>query len=74
MILDEMFGEYDKGYENPQDDQEIPRLNDLRKVRLTLGHINQLRKIDDVRKFEMQQNLEDIQRQYGAPAAGAGVM
>lgn len=72
MILDEMFGEYDKSYENPGDDQEVPKLNDLRKVRLTLGHINQLRKIEDVRQFELKQSLEDIQRQYGSPAEGAG--
>lgn len=69
-----MFGKYDTGYESPEDDQEIPKLSDLRKTKLTLGHIQQLRRIEDVRKYELQQSMEDIQRQYGKTAEGNGGM
>lgn len=77
MQLNEMFSEYDTGYISPEDDNSVPRLKDLRKTKLTLGQINRLRKISDVRKFELQQNLENIQRQYGKPAGesqGEGMM
>lgn len=67
MQLNEMFSEYDTGYTSPEDDNSVPRLKDLRKTKLTLGQINRLRKISDVRKFELQQNLVNIQRQYGVP-------
>jgi hypothetical protein len=75
MLLKEMFGEYDTGYETPEDDNSVPRLHDLRKTRLTLGQINRLRKIEDVRNFEKQQNIKNIQRQYSKPSeAGGGIM
>jgi hypothetical protein len=74
MLLKEMFGDYSKAYEDPSEDQSIPTLKDLRKVKLTLGHINQLRKIEDVRTYELAKGLEDIQRQYGVPAEGGGGM
>ena len=69
-----MFSEYDTGYTSPEDDNSITRLSDLRKTKLTLGQINRLRKIEDVRRFEQQENLENIQRQYGKPAESAGGM
>jgi len=62
MQLSEMFSEYDNAYNSPEDDNKVPRLSDLRKTKLTLGQINRLRKISDVRNFEMQANLENIQR------------
>ena len=75
MLLNEMFSEYDTGYESAGDDQETPRLKDLRKTKLTLGHIQQLRKMADVRKFEKQRELENIQMQYGsAPESSGGMM
>jgi hypothetical protein len=55
-------------YMNPAQDNEVPKLNDLRKVKLTLGQINRLRLIRDVRNFELKNNLENVRRQYGRPA------
>jgi hypothetical protein len=60
------------GYESEQDDQTTMKLSDLRKTRLTLSHLNRLRQASDVRKFEHEKNIEQIQGQYKAPAeAGA---
>ena len=51
-------------------------LKDLRKTRLTLAHLNRMRMANDVRKFEFEQKMEDVKKQYavapegGAPALG----
>ena len=58
----------DEEYMNPADDNEVPKLNDLRKTKLTLGQINRLRLIRDVRNFELKNRLEKTRKQYGAPA------
>jgi hypothetical protein len=73
MNILEMFDEQDESerrndYMNPAEDNEIPKLNDLRKTKLTLGQINRLRLIRDVRNFELKSNLENIRKQYGTPA------
>jgi hypothetical protein len=61
------------GYESEQDDQTTMKLSDLRKTRLTLAHLNRLRQASDIRKFEHEKNIQQIQGQYkAAPAAGAG--
>ena len=68
MIISEMFqDENEEKYSNPEHDNEVPRLNDLRKTKLTLGQINRLRLIRDVRTFELKNNLENIRLQYGKP-------
>ncbi len=63
MILVELFSE--KPYSDPSKDQSIPKLGDVRKIKLTLAQINTLRKITDVRKFEKKAKLIDIRAQYG---------
>jgi len=63
------------GYQSEQDDNTVMKLSDLRKTRLTLAHLNRLRMANDVRKFEFEKKMKDVQSQYGAsaePAAGAG--
>ena len=57
------------GYNDQQQDQSIPKLNDVRKTRLTLSQINSLRMMNDVRRFEEETRLTDIQRQYGSKPA-----
>ncbi len=69
MILTEMFDEVEESdYVDPANDNEIPKLNDLRKTKLTLGQINRLRLIQDVRNFELRSDLENVRAQYGKPA------
>ena len=63
------------GYQSEKDDNSVMKLSDLRKTRLTLAHLNRLRMANDVRKFEFETKMKDIQGQYGAsaePAAGVG--
>ena len=68
MIIAEMFeNENESKYSDPADDNEVPKLNDLRKTKLTLGQINRLRLIQDVRNFELRSNMENIRLQYGKP-------
>ena len=59
MNVTEIFESADENsseeeYMNPADDNEVPKLNDLRKTKLTLGQINRLRLIRDVRNFELK--------------------
>lgn len=73
MILNEMFGpgneKYQDGYYDAKEDQSTLKLKDLRKTKLTLMQINRLRMMHDVRKFEQQDRIKDIQKQYKAAAA-----
>ena len=64
------------GYASEEDDQSILKLSDLRKTRLTLGQLNKLRILNDVRKLEHEQNITKLSKQYKAPAAdeGGGIM
>ena len=78
MNITEMFEEQDEDtrtseYMDPSEDNEVPKLNDLRKTKLTLGQINRMRLIRDVRNFELKNNLENIRKQYAKPVE-AGVM
>jgi hypothetical protein len=73
MNITEMFKEQDEDtrrdeYMDPAEDNEVPKLNDLRKTKLTLGQINRMRLIRDVRNFELKNNLKNIRIQYGRPA------
>ena len=64
-----------QGYGSEEDDQSILKLSDLRKTRLTLGQLNKLRILNDVRKLEHEQNISKLAKQYKAPAAeGGGIM
>jgi len=72
MILNEIFDEDELNCEDPAHDNEVPRLNDLRKTKLTLGQINRMRLIQDVRSFEKAEDLENIRRQFGRPAGEGG--
>ena len=70
MNITEMFQEKDEDeirdeYMDPSEDNEVPKLDDLRKTKLTLGQINRMRLIRDVRNFELTNELEKTRKQYG---------
>lgn len=65
MILNEFFDDVDTAYENPADDNSRPYLRDLRKTKLTLKDINRLRLMSDIRRFEKNERLKSIKKQYG---------
>jgi hypothetical protein len=60
------------GYQSEKDDNSVMKLGDLRKTRLTLAHLNRLRMANDVRKFEFETKMKEVQDQYGASAEPAG--
>ena len=71
MNIMELFDAAPKGYHDEKSDNSTLKVNDTRKTRLTLAHLNQLRQSHDVRKLEHEKKLEKVSTQY-APAAEAG--
>jgi hypothetical protein len=78
MFVQDLFEEVvDDARYDAADDHSQLKMSDTRKTRLTLEQINKLRLMNDQRKIEMQQKLENIQKQYGMGTAnqaqGAGL-
>lgn len=77
MHIIEMFDKEPEGYYNEKNDQSVIKMDDSRKTRLTLAHLNQLRQAHDVRKLEHEKKLEAVAKQYQPPAeegaAGLGM-
>jgi len=71
MNIMELFDPAPQGYYNEKDDNTSLKLDDSRKTRVTLAHLNQLRQSHDVRKLEHEQKLKKISKQY-TPAAEGG--
>jgi len=68
-------GSTPEGYATEKDDQSILKLSDLRKTRLTLGQLNKLRIMNDIKKIEFEQKLKTLSAQYTpAPEADSGGM
>lgn len=67
MLLTEMFQDKMGDYQDLGQDQSQYKMTDLRKTRLTLAQINQLRKMNDQRTSEYYSNLSKIRKQYAAP-------
>lgn len=72
MKLLEVFDQDPTGYRTEKDDNTVLTKNEPRKTRLTLGQLNKLRIMNDVRKLEHERKLEKVQKQYAQPAAPAG--
>ena len=71
MLLTEMFMDQNSEYQDLSKDQSQTKINDLRKTRLTLAQINQLRKMNDQRNVERKEDLEKVRKIYGQPAQPA---
>lgn len=71
MFISELFNPVAPGYRDENDDNSVQHLSDLRKTKLTFAHLNKLRMANDVRKFEHEDKLKQVSKQYKA-AAGAG--
>ena len=72
MFITELYEPLPELYHSERDDQTPMKLSDLRKTRLTLGHLNKLRMATDIRKFEKEEEIKGLQDQYKAAAADAG--
>jgi hypothetical protein len=72
MYITEFWTQDPESYRDEEEDQTPLKISDLRKTRLTLAQLNLLRMMNDVRKFEHDGKMEDLKKQYSAPAAGEG--
>lgn len=59
------------GYATEEDDQSTLKLSDMRKTRLTLGQLNKLRMMNDVKTIEHEQKIKKLSSQYKPPVADA---
>jgi hypothetical protein len=58
-------------FENEIDSEQDPEVafySDLRRHRLTLEHVNRLRKLRELREYETRNRLEFVKKMYARPA------
>ena len=60
-------------YDPAKDEQSKAKLTDTRRPRLTLKHLNTLRRIKEIRKLELLGKKETLSQIYAAPAAEGGM-
>ena len=70
MFLKEMFDIMDERY-SAKEDNSIISFDDLRKTKLTLDQINQIRKEQEIKSKEYNTELETVQKMYAAPKEAA---
>ena len=73
MILNELFAKQPEEMQDLSKDGSVPKYEDSRKTRLTLGQINRLRKMNDMRALEHEQEMSFVRKMY-APLAPAPEM
>jgi hypothetical protein len=73
MFIRELFEPTAPGYRDENDDNSVQHLSDLRKTKLTFAHINKLRMANDVRKFEHENKLKQVSKQYKPAPEGGGM-
>ena len=69
----ELFDKEPEGFQDLEDDNSRPKLRQLRKTKLTLSQINKIRRMQEVRKFEYDEKLKYIRKQYAPPPAVPGL-
>lgn len=58
-------------YEPEDDKMNQASMSDTRRPRLTLRHLNKLRKIQELKRLEGEAHDEFVKTMYGTPAEGA---
>jgi hypothetical protein len=71
MFIAELFEPTPDGYRNEKEDNSVQKLSDVRKTRLSLSQINRLRIMNDIRKYEHEQKMNSISKQYKPAEAAA---
>jgi len=66
MRLLEMFRFYPMEYQDLSQDSSQLDYTDTRKTKLTLAHINKLRKMNDMRALEHSKEVQLVQQMYNA--------
>ena len=67
MILNELYSRSPENYQDLSQDNSQPRIDQLRKTRLTLRQINKLRVMNDERDKEFKAKLKYVRMQYAPP-------
>ena len=73
MILLELFQKTPSEFQDLSQDGSQLKFTDARKTRLTLSHINRLRKMNDMRALEHAKEMQLIKQMYGAPPVEGGL-
>jgi hypothetical protein len=68
MYLREFYEAAPEGVQNLADDNSAPKWGESRKTKLTLGEINKIRRMSEVRNYERANNLKKVRKQYAPPA------
>lgn len=58
-------------YDN-ESDESIRKEKDTRKARITLAHINKLRRMNDVKRVEKERDIKKFQQYFLAPPKESG--
>jgi hypothetical protein len=67
MILNELFDKPVPEFQDQSHDNTTLKYEDSRKTRLTLGQINRLRKMNDMRSLEHEQEMSFVRKMYAPP-------
>jgi len=70
MFIIDLFETELSGYRDARQDNSVIKSGDLRKSRLTLSQIKRLRQMNDIKKYENQQKVKDVAKQYRPAAVG----
>jgi hypothetical protein len=73
MILLELFQKTPSEFQDLSQDGSQLKFTDARKTRLTLSHINRLRKMNDMRALEHAKEMQLVKQMYGAPPVEGGL-
>jgi len=73
MILLELFQKTPSEYQDLSQDGSQLKFTDARKTRLTLSHINRLRKMNDMRALEHAKEMQLVKQMYCAPPVEGGL-
>lgn len=68
MILNELFSKHESSMQDLSNDGSVIKYEDNRKTRLTLKQINRLRKMNDMRSLEHEQEMVFVRKMYSPPA------
>lgn len=73
MFISELFDNVPAPYRDEKSDNSAKKMGELRSIRLTLAQIKKLRMMNDLRKYEEEQKVTSLSKQY-KPAAAAGAV
>lgn len=71
MILNELFDKPVPDFQDQSQDGSVLKYEDSRKTRLTLSQLNRLRKMNDMRALEHEQEMAFVRKMYAHPSGSS---